>query len=146
MPTYRIQVHGSPGPNARRALASAITEAHATVTGAPRSFAQVFVETVGSGEQFVGGEPAGPGGVHVHGHIRAGRAPETLDRLVVALRDAVIATLGVREDLVWVYVSELAPERMIEFGRVLPPDGEEQAWIASMPDAVRERLKRLDGG
>ena len=52
--------------------------------------------------------------MYVHGHVRAGRDEATLAALAAGVRDAVVATADVVEDLVWVYVSEIPPERMLE--------------------------------
>jgi hypothetical protein len=32
---------------------------------------------------------------------------------------------------------------MADYGRVLLPPGEEDAWFSSLPDAMRERLRPL---
>ena len=47
-----------------------------------------------------------------------------------------------KPNCVWVYVSELPPTQMVEFGRVLPDHGKEAAWSAAMPAAERQRLRR----
>lgn len=145
MPTYVVRARaGLLGPTRRRGLAERITDAHARVTGTPRSFAQVLVEDLRGRDHFIGGRPAEAGSVFVHGHIRAGRDAATTAALADAVREATVAGTGVSADLVWVYLSELAPERMVEFGRPLPPPGGEREWVAALPEGLRRRLARLD--
>jgi hypothetical protein len=50
---------------------------------------------------------------------------------------------GAAEDAVWVYLSEIPAANVVEYGRVLLPPGEEDAWFSSLPDAIRERLRPL---
>jgi hypothetical protein len=35
---------------------------------------------------------------------------------------------------IWVYVSELPPSQMVEYGNVLPEPGSEVQWLESMSD------------
>jgi hypothetical protein len=44
---------------------------------------------------------------------------------------------------VWVYLSELPPNQMIEFGRVLPLHGKEAEWSAALPKAEKVRLEKI---
>ncbi|MCD2197590.1 tautomerase family protein [Actinomycetospora endophytica] len=146
MPNYAIHLRTESSTAAARAdLARRISAVHARATAAPPSFVQVIVHPI-VGEHFIAGEPVDPRAVFVHGHIRAGRTAEAKHELIVGLRDAVVAALGVPDDLVWVYVSEIPAEQMVEFGRVLPAPGQEAEWQAALPDDVRDRLARLDAG
>jgi hypothetical protein len=54
--------------------------------------------------------------------------------------------LKVSDSVVWVYLNELAHNDMVEFGRVLPEPGDEQAWMADPPSELRDHLVSLDGG
>jgi hypothetical protein len=44
---------------------------------------------------------------------------------------------------VWVYVGELPPRQMIEFGHLLPEAGDEPAWTAALPAADREFMQSI---
>ena len=50
---------------------------------------------------------------------------------------------GVIEDNIWVYVCNLVPTDMVEYGHVLPSPGEEQQWFSSLKPKLREYLKSL---
>ena len=72
------------------------------------------------GRHFVAGLPVTGDFVFVHGQIRSGRTPEQKRTLLGALVAAVTGTLGVRRRAVWVYLVDLPPTNMLEFGHVLP--------------------------
>jgi hypothetical protein len=50
---------------------------------------------------------------------------------------------GAAEDAVWAYLCDIPAANVVEYGRVLPPPGEEDVWFSSLPDAIRERLTPL---
>jgi hypothetical protein len=56
------------------------------------------------------------------------------------LRDHLMAVTGAEERFVWVYVNELTPTDMIEFGHVLPAHGMEQEWFDALPSDLRAWL------
>ena len=58
-------------------------------------------------------------------------------------RSAGSRVTGVREDAVWIYLCNLAPTDMIEYGHVLPKPGDEAAWFESSPASVKEYLTSL---
>jgi hypothetical protein len=51
-----------------------------------------------------------------------------------------MAVTGAEERFVWVYVNELTPTDMIEFGHVLPAHGMEQEWFDALPSDLRAWL------
>ena len=46
----------------------------------------------------------------------------------------------IAEEEVWVYLSDIPAHNIAEYGRVLPAPGGENAWFATLPAALRERL------
>ncbi|WP_028933266.1 tautomerase family protein [Pseudonocardia spinosispora] len=147
MPTYVCHSDASLLTGPRRAdLARRITSVHSVHTGAPSSFAQVaFREWLPDGH-YIGGRAADPRSVWVIGHIRAGRDASVRNRLALGVRDAVVEVAGVAAEFVWVYLTELPPGDMIEFGHPLPEPGAEQAWVDALPPPLRDRLRELDRG
>lgn len=146
MPTYTVSTsRGQLDDATRPALARAITAAHTAATGAPGFFAQVRYEELEAGQHFVGGIPMTDDFVFVHGQIRSGRAPEQKRALLDALVAAVTDTIDVPRRAVWVYLVDLPPSNMLEFGHVLPEPGHEDAWLASMDSLDREYVEGLGG-
>jgi hypothetical protein len=47
------------------------------------------------------------------------------------------------ETSVWVYLCNLEPTDMVEFGHVLPSPGEEQAWFDALPVPLQAYLNGL---
>ncbi|MBB1495253.1 tautomerase family protein [Propioniciclava sp. MC1595] len=144
MPTYTVRTTtGRLNGDARATLARAITTAHTAATGAQGFFAQVVFEEVDADRHFVGGAPIADELVFVHGQIRAGRTPEQKAALLDALGGAVREALGVPRRAVWVYLVDLPPANMVEYGYVLPAAGDEAAWLASLDDDTRHHLNAL---
>ena len=42
---------------------------------------------------------------------------------------------------VWVYITDLVPRQMVEFGYVLPEAGDEARWAAALPEADRAHME-----
>ena len=58
---------------------------------------------------------------------------------------AVSDILGVPRYAVWVYLSELPSRAMAEYGHMQPEPGDEEAWLAALPDEDRRRFRSLEG-
>lgn len=50
---------------------------------------------------------------------------------------------GTKEENIWVYLCNLAPTDMVEYGHVLPQPGEEAAWYDRLPKPLRDYLANL---
>lgn len=144
MPTYVVHAASRAFDSAQRdALARAITDIHHQRTGAPRSFVQTMFVDIAAGGHYIGGEPTHPRSVWVYGHIRSGRDTESRTGIALDIRDALLSGGGVPREFVWVYLAELPHTDMVEFSSVLPPPGEEDAWIEGMPPDIRDHLRAL---
>ena len=144
MPTYTCSSRaGWLDSDRKHAIAHAVTCAHAELTGAPHYFAQVIFEDIPDGNHFVGGQPLEHEHLFIHGRIRAGRSPATREALIRRLTADVAAAARVEPFAVWVYLLELPPGAMVEFGHILPEPGAEAAWNAGLPASDRERMALL---
>ena len=145
MPTYFCtSANGRLTSEQKKKIASEITKIHAEVTGAPSFFAQVIFNEVKAGDWFMGGAPLNHEHIFVYGHIRAGRAAVDKTRMIKLMAEAVGAAAQVESArAVWVYVNELPPRQMIEFGHVLPEPGDEPAWTAALPEEDRAYMQKI---
>lgn len=139
MPTYFCtSMNGRLTSEQKSGIAGEITRIHAEVTGAPSFFAQVIFNEVKPGDWFMGGAPLAHDHIFVYGHIRAGRAAVDKTRMIKLMAKAVaLAVQAESERAVWVYLDELSPRQMIEFGHVLPEPGDETVWAAALPEEDR---------
>jgi len=144
MPTYlcTIPVDSLSGDQ-KAAVAKAITRVHREVTGAPGFFAEVIFQHVADGDWFIGGAPLAKETIYVHGNIRGGRTPEMRHDLIVRLAAAIGDAAGLPAHAIWIYLSELPPRAMMEFGQVLPEPGGEAAWTAALSEADRARMQAI---
>ena len=77
----------------------------------------------------------------MHGHIRAGRSARDRATLIERIVAAVTSVLAVPQHAVWVYLSELPPRAMAEYGALLPEPGDETGWFEALPEATRRRIR-----
>lgn len=146
MPTYRcLSVSGRLTPAQRQQIAGAITRIHHQVTGAPAYFAQVIFQDIGAGQWFMGGKLLHHDHIFVQGHIRGGRTAADKDQLIREMAAAVGEAAGIAPTGVWVYVSDIPPAQMIEFGHVLPEPGGEAAWTEALPEDDRAWMEKIGG-
>lgn len=146
MPTYTV-THSSLelNPEQKDQLAKGITEVHYKVTGANKYFAQVIFDEKPPGNHFMGGKTISEPQLYLHGQIRSGRAAEVKKKLILELRDVLITVSGLDKSNVWVYIIDLVPNQMIEYGEILPESGKEQEWYSNLSPQLKEKLSRLDG-
>jgi phenylpyruvate tautomerase PptA (4-oxalocrotonate tautomerase family) len=144
MPTYVCTVTGTHLTDGQKSeMAQEITRAHTRLTSAPHYFAQVFFQAPAPGDHFVGGSPCEARNIFIRGEIRAGRGAEVKGKLLEAIVEAARRITGIGTTGIWVYLNELPPSHMIEFGRVLPEPGTEKEWLNALPAAEREQIRRL---
>lgn len=144
MPSYVCTtVEGRLSSEQRSQIADLITRAHHEATGAPAYFVRVKFEEVAPDALFVGGAPLDHDQLFVFGHIRSGRDAATRSKLIHEISAGVRSAVDVRHLGLWIYLCELAPENMVEFGHVLPQSGEEAAWQAALPDDDRQWMQSL---
>ena len=58
--------------------------------------------------------------------------------------DLIKKDLNLSKDQVWVYISELEPSQMIEYGEILPKSGQEKKWFNQLPKKLKNKLLKLD--
>ena len=44
----------------------------------------------------------------------------------------------------WVYIIDLPPSQMIEYGAVLPESGKEKQWFMSLSSKLKKKLSALE--
>lgn len=144
MPTYYCtSIEGRLSAQQKSRIASEITRVHADVTGAPTYFAQVIFDEIKPGNYFIGGVPLKHDQVFVYGHIRGGRAAVDKTRMIKLMAKAIGLAAGVKDQSVWVYVSEMPARQMIEFGHVLPEAGDEPTWTEALPASDRKFMQSI---
>jgi phenylpyruvate tautomerase PptA (4-oxalocrotonate tautomerase family) len=143
MPTYVCVVKtGLLNANQKQRMASAITRLHSEATGAPTWLVQVVIDESEQRQRYLGGQRA-EHQIWIRGDIRAGRTSEQRQRLMLGIVQAVSEISGVEESAIWVYLCNLAPDDMVEYGRVLPPPGKEQEWFEALPPELQRYLTSI---
>jgi|HubBroStandDraft_1064217.scaffolds.fasta_scaffold781815_1 phenylpyruvate tautomerase PptA (4-oxalocrotonate tautomerase family) len=141
MPTYTVtSANVALTQEQESVIAAAITDAHHGNTGAPAFFAQVLFVTVPAGKHYVGGKPNRTPHLFVNGLIRAGRGADVKAALVKEIAAKVRTIAGIGAEDIWVYLQDIAPQQMVEFGRVLPEPGAEAQWNDGLSATKRAQL------
>lgn len=144
MPTYVCSAtSGRLTPVQKAKISRSITAIHHEETGAPRYLVQVIFCDLAPDSHYVAGQLARADQIWVRGDIRGGRTNEQKKRMLQRIMQSVAGDSGAAEDAVWVYLCDIPASNVAEYGRVLLPPGQEDAWFSSLPDAMRERLGPL---
>jgi phenylpyruvate tautomerase PptA (4-oxalocrotonate tautomerase family) len=141
MPTYTVTTANLALTSAQeREIAAAITDAHHQNTGAPGFFAQVLFVALPERKHYIGGKLNSTPHIYIHGLIRAGRSAAAKTGLIQQITLKVREISGVGAEDIWVYVQDIPPEQMVEFGRVLPAPGAEAQWQKDLSLGKRQQL------
>ena len=144
MPTYTVSaIDGRLADTQKASLASALTDIHCRLTGAPKYFVQVIFVDVPANNYFVAGKRLEHDNIFVHGQIRGGRPIATKHQIIEEIMAAVAEIAMTDSAAVQVYIIDVPAEQVAEWGRILPRPGEEASWDAAIPEDVRARMQSL---
>ena len=145
MPTYTVtNSNFNLTAKKQKDLAQGITKVHNVVTGANTYFAQVIFNKTKKNNHFMGGKKVKEPSLFLLGQIRAGRPKKTKDRLISDLKNILIKKTKLDETQVWVYIIDLPPSQMIEYGSVLPESGKERQWFKSLSNKLKNKLSQME--
>ena len=145
MPTYTVtNSNFNLSSKQQKNLAEGITKVHNVVTGANTYFAQVIFNKTKKNHHFMGGKKVKEPSIFLLGQIRAGRPKKIKDKLISDLRDVIIKKSKLDETQVWVYIVDLPPSQMIEYGEVLPESGNEEEWFAGLSKKLKGKLSKIE--
>ena len=145
MPTYIIKYSNiNLSKKQKSSIANDITNTHSKFTGANTFFAQVIFHKNQKNAHFMGGKLVKTKEIFLNGQIRAGRTSKIKKKLILGLKNILIKNTKLRSDFVWVYLEDLLPDQMIEYGEILPKSGQEKKWFNSLSSSLRKRLKKME--
>ena len=145
MPTYTVtNSNFNISSKQQKKLAEVITKVHNNVTGANTYFAQVIFNKIKKNNHFMGGKKVKEPTLFLNGQIRAGRSKKIKDKLITDLKNVLIKKSKLNETQVWVYIVDLPPSQMIEYGAVLPKSGKEKEWFKNLSVELKKKLSKLE--
>ena len=144
MPTYTVtNSNFTLNSKQQNNLAEGITKVHNVVTGANTYFAQVIFNKTKNDNHFMGGKKVKEPSIFLLGQIRAGRTKKIKDKLISDLRNIIIKNSKLNETQIWVYIVDLPPSQMIEYGEVLPESGKEKEWFSKLSKKLKKKLSKI---
>ena len=145
MPTYTVtNSNFNISSKQQKKLAEGITQVHNVVTGANTYFAQVIFNKTKKNNHFMGGKKVKEPSLFLLGQIRAGRSKEVKDKLIADLKDVLVKNSKLDETQIWVYINDLPPSQMIEYGAVLPDSGKEKEWFTNLSSKLKKKLSSIE--
>ena len=145
MPTYTVtNSNFNLTSKQKKNLAEGITKVHNVVTGANTYFAQVIFNKTKKNNHFMGGKKVKEPSIFLLGQIRAGRPKNIKDKLISELKNVLLKESKLDETQVWVYIIDLPPSQMIEYGAVLPESGKESEWFKNLSSKLKKKLSNIE--
>ena len=145
MPTYTVtNSNFTLSSKQQNNLADGITKVHNIVTGANTYFAQVIFNKTKKNNHFMGGKKVKEPSLFLLGQIREGRPKKVKDKLISNLKDILVKKSKLDETQVWVYIVDLPPSQMIEYGAVLPESGKEKQWFRNLSSKLKKKLSSIE--
>ena len=145
MPTYTVKYSNfNLSQKQKNFIANDITNTHSKFTGANTFFAQVIFQKNEKNSHFMGGKLVKTKEIFLNGQIRSGRTSKVKKQLILGLRKILIKNTNLKKDYVWVYLEDLMPGQMIEYGEILPKSGQEKKWFNSLTSSLRKRLRKME--
>ena len=145
MPTYTVtNSNFNLTTKQQKILAEGITKVHNVVTGANTYFAQVIFTKTKKNNLYMGGKKVKEPSIFLLGQIRSGRPKKIKDKLIFELKNTIIKNSKLNNTQVWVYIVDLPPSQMIEYGEVLPDSGKEKDWFQGLSKKLKRKLAKIE--
>ena len=145
MPTYTVtNFNFELEKKQKEKISKNITKIHNTITGANKYFVQVIFKKIKKDDHFIGGKKVKEPQIFLYGQIRAGRNKVVKKKLILNLCDTLVKNSKLDKSQIWIYIIDLKPSQMIEFGSILPKSGGETEWFKNLSSKLKKKLSKIE--
>jgi phenylpyruvate tautomerase PptA (4-oxalocrotonate tautomerase family) len=137
MPIYQCATSRTLSPELKQAIAREITRIHVEWTGAPEPFVNIVFTPLPRGSHYLAGSLREDATL-INAIVRAGRTLATRQALLKSISAAWSRLTGQPERNLILKLEEADPTTIMEAGLILPPPGEEAAWLEANKAALGE--------
>jgi phenylpyruvate tautomerase PptA (4-oxalocrotonate tautomerase family) len=104
----------------------------------------VIFHDVELSDHYIGAKPASIHHIWIRADIRAGRTEAQKSKLQSRIVRGLAMITKSSPSAVWIYLHELPPLNMVEFGEVLPEPGKESEWFRELSEDLKAQLTELN--
>jgi phenylpyruvate tautomerase PptA (4-oxalocrotonate tautomerase family) len=153
MPTYTVfTAQGKLTTAQKDEIAGVITDIYFEEFGLARYMTQVIFHEIATGDRYIAGKPARPDLVWIRCDVREGRTEHQKAKLLHRVQQGVAKVADVSEEAVWIYLCDLPPWNIMEWGHIMPhlqaavgdralPD--DSSWFEALSAPMQASLKAL---
>jgi phenylpyruvate tautomerase PptA (4-oxalocrotonate tautomerase family) len=153
MPTWTcFTTQGQLTLEQKEEIARVCTDVYLEEFGLARYMTQVLFHEIATGDRYIAAKPARPDLIFLRCDVREGRTADQKARLLHGVQQGVAKAADVPEEAVWIYLNDLPPFNIMEWGHIMPHLGavsddralpQDQPWFAELSAPMQASLRQL---
>jgi phenylpyruvate tautomerase PptA (4-oxalocrotonate tautomerase family) len=153
MPTWTcVTAQGTLTLTQKQEIARVCTDVYLDEFGLKRYMTQVIFDEIAEGDRYIANKPARPDLIWLRCDVREGRTEDQKARLLHRVQQGVAKAANVPEEVVWIYLCDLPPWNIMEWGHIMPRLGavsddralpEDDNWFQAMSAPMQASLRAL---
>ena len=63
---------------------------------------------------------------------------------LTSCKETIFGSSKLEKENIWIYILDLKPDQMIEYGEVLPKSGQEKKWFNKLDKSLQKKLQKIE--